>query len=163
MVCFAMFWLNPGWKNFEKISEHQRLTFELTFKRDMSGHLMHFYLPSIILCASSLMSLFIPSDLLPARMSLAATTCLSMITLVVGAKYVNSSYVFQKTNFVDFVEIPGQLHHTSNRLVIGFYFATSLYSIVFWNTVLYYPWLKEAPQPKLDNRFRSLWLWMWIC
>ena len=67
-------------------SDHQGLTFELRFKRDMSGHLMHFYLPSMILCASSMMSLFIPLDLLPARMSLAATTCLSMITLVVGAK-----------------------------------------------------------------------------
>ena len=89
MFCYVL--VESRMKNFEKFSEHQRLTFELTFKRDMSGHLMHFYLPSIILCASSLMSLFIPSDLLPARMSLAATTCLSMITLVVGAKYANSS------------------------------------------------------------------------
>ena len=43
-------------------SDHQGLTFELRFKRDMSGHLMHFYLPSMILCASSMMSLFIPLD-----------------------------------------------------------------------------------------------------
>ena len=64
----------------------QGINFNLTFKRDSWDHLMHFYLPSLILCTASMMSLFIPMDLLPARMSLAATTCLSMITLVIGAK-----------------------------------------------------------------------------
>ena len=66
----------------------QSLTFSLKFHRNISSILMHFYLPSIILCIASMSSLFIHHDLLPARMSLRVTSCLSLITLIMGAKYV---------------------------------------------------------------------------
>jgi len=55
-------------------------------ERNRSGILMHFYLPSLILCLASTLSLFIHQDLWPARMSLCVTSCLSLITLIMGAK-----------------------------------------------------------------------------
>ena len=88
--------LNPGWtvqtsnitikemKGNGIFSQHW--TFNLRLKRDVTSILMHFYLPSIILCFASMMSLFIHHDLLPARMCLSVTTCLSLITLIIGAK-----------------------------------------------------------------------------
>ena len=94
--------VHPGWKIeasnfvqsqrilvlFEDEFYEQSLTFSLKFHRNISSILMHFYLPSIILCIASMSSLFIHHDLLPARMSLSVTSCLSLITLIIGAKYV---------------------------------------------------------------------------
>ena len=65
---------------------YQAITFKLTFKREWTSHLIHFFAPSIILSISSMMSLYIHYDMLPARMSLSVTTCLAMITLIMGAK-----------------------------------------------------------------------------
>ena len=81
----------PGWS--VKMSEEtlltgkeQGITMTLSFKREWTYHMMHFYLPSLILCIASMLSLFIHYDLFPARMGLSVTTCLSMITLIMGAK-----------------------------------------------------------------------------
>ena len=84
--------INPGWtiqvSNFTEtlVYNSRALTFYFMLERNRSGILMHFYLPSLILCLSSTMSLFIHHDLWPARMSLSVTSCLSLITLIIGAK-----------------------------------------------------------------------------
>ena len=74
------------YQNHQKLGTIQGISFNLTFRRDSWDHIMHFYLPTIILNTASVMSLYIPYDLWPARMSLCVTTCLSMITLIIGAK-----------------------------------------------------------------------------
>ena len=68
------------------IEGNQDITFSLEFRREWESHIVHFFLPSSILCVSSMASLYINHDMLPARMSLSVTTCLAMVTLVVGAK-----------------------------------------------------------------------------
>lgn len=63
-------------------------TFQMTFRftRIYSNHLLHTYIPSFMLCTLSACSVFIPSDLIPGRMSLCITTFLSIISLFNGAK-----------------------------------------------------------------------------
>ena len=84
--------MNPGWTiqvstfSETKVYNHRALTFYFILERKMAGILMHFYLPSLILCLASTLSLFIHHDLLPARMSLSVTSCLSLVTLIMGAK-----------------------------------------------------------------------------
>ena len=85
--------LNPGWNieasniSIKPMKGHFKAwSFTLKMKRNVTSILMHFYLPSIILCFASMMSLFIHHDLLPARMCLSVTSCLSLITLIMGAK-----------------------------------------------------------------------------
>ena len=84
--------VNPGWtvqvSNFTQtqVYNHRAVTFYFMLERKRAGILMHFYLPSLILCLASTLSLFIHHDLLPARMSLSVTSCLSLITLIIGAK-----------------------------------------------------------------------------
>ena len=62
------------------------LPLDLTFRRKISVHILHLYVPSTMLCIASMASLFIPHDFIPGRMGLSVTSCLSMITLFVGAK-----------------------------------------------------------------------------
>ena len=64
----------------------QILPLDLTFQRKIPIHILHLYLPSIMLCIASIASLFIPPDFIPGRMGLSVTSCLSMITLFVAAK-----------------------------------------------------------------------------
>ena len=65
----------------------QFLPLDLIFQRKISVHILHLYVPSLMLCIASMASLFIPPDLVPGRMGLSVTSCLSMITLFVAAKY----------------------------------------------------------------------------
>ena len=89
--------LNPGWTvaasniSIKQTNDtdgwfYYTWSFNLKFKRNIESIIMHFYLPSFILCFVSMASLFIHQDLLPARMCLCVTTCLSLITLIIGAK-----------------------------------------------------------------------------
>lgn len=64
----------------------RKLSSFIKFKRNLYGIFMHFYLTSLILCIASTLSLFIHQDLWPARMCLSVTSCLTLITLVMGAK-----------------------------------------------------------------------------
>lgn len=64
----------------------QRMTRTFELSRKMSGYFFHIFLPSFMLCIASTISLFIPYKLFAPRMTLSATSCLSMITLFNGAK-----------------------------------------------------------------------------
>ena len=84
--------LSPDWyitlkvSNITSYNEKQLLPLNITFERKLSGHILHVYLPSVMLSIASVTSLFIPAENIPGRMSLSVTSCLSMITLFVGAK-----------------------------------------------------------------------------
>ena len=79
--------LRPGRCDPVKSEGKQCFSVDLIFARKMSNHILHEYVPSLMLAFASTASLYIPADLLPARMSLSVTSCLSMITLFVNAKY----------------------------------------------------------------------------
>ena len=53
---------------------HQFLPLDLIFQRKISVHILHLYVPSLMLCIASMASLFIPPDLVPGRMGLSAGT-----------------------------------------------------------------------------------------
>ena len=59
---------------------------EIVLTRKTGNHLLHVFLPTFMLAAASIMSLFIPPENMAPRMSLSTSTCLSMIVLCVGAK-----------------------------------------------------------------------------
>ena len=84
---------NPDWyisleiRNvFKNDKDKQILPLNLIFQRKISIHILHLFVPSIILCIASMASLFIPQDYVPGRMALSVTSCLSMITLFIAAK-----------------------------------------------------------------------------
>lgn len=82
---------NPDWYIFLEIGkvineDKQILPLDLIFQRKISVHILHLYVPSIMLCIASMASLFIPQDYVPGRMGLSVTSCLSMITLFLAAK-----------------------------------------------------------------------------
>ena len=62
------------------------IAIEFSFKRVFSIHLMHTFFPSIMIALSSVLSVFVPSDLVPGRMGLCITAFLSMISLFNGAR-----------------------------------------------------------------------------
>ena len=64
----------------------QRMTRTFELSRKISGYIFHIFVPSFMLCIASTISLFIPYKLFAPRMTLSATSCLSMITLFNGAK-----------------------------------------------------------------------------
>ena len=83
--------LNPDW-NVELFSQKcemedkQCFSVKFVLTRKTSNHILHTFVPSIMLSIASGTSLFIPDQHMPARMCLSVTTCLSMITLFVGAE-----------------------------------------------------------------------------
>ena len=66
--------------------EKQCFPLEIVLTRKTGNHLLHVFLPTFMLAAASIMSLFIPPENMAPRMSLSTSTCLSMIVLCVGAK-----------------------------------------------------------------------------
>ncbi len=60
---------------------------ELQFSRVFTIHLMQTFFPSIMIALSSVVSVFVPSDLVPGRMGLCITAFLSMISLFNGSRY----------------------------------------------------------------------------
>ena len=84
--------LSPDWYITLKVGQvtkegkKQLLPLNITFERILSGHILHVYVPSLMLAVASVTSLFIPPENVPGRMSLSVTSCLSMVTLFVGAK-----------------------------------------------------------------------------
>ena len=62
------------------------VAFALVFKRVNSNIILHTYLPSILLSIASLLSVFVPSDLVPGRMGLCITAFLSTVSLFNGAR-----------------------------------------------------------------------------
>ncbi len=56
------------------------------FRRIYTIHLMHTFFPSVMIALSSVLSVFVPSDLVPGRMGLCITAFLSMISLFNGAR-----------------------------------------------------------------------------
>lgn len=70
----------------EKGYERDSLRFSISFNRIYTNHILHTYIPSVMLCLGSCLSVFVPSDLVPGRMGLCVTTFLSIISLFNGAR-----------------------------------------------------------------------------
>ena len=69
-----------------QIPEKQCFPIQIVLQRKTADHLLHTFVPSVMLSIASGTSLYIPQDYMPARMGLSVTTCLSMITLFVSAQ-----------------------------------------------------------------------------
>ena len=75
------------WTRSEKNgNEIGGVSFVLKFHRLYSSIMLHTYLPSILLCICSVLSVYVPSDLVPGRMGLCITAFLSIISLFNGAR-----------------------------------------------------------------------------
>ena len=56
------------------------------FRRRLTNHFLQTFIPSMMLSIASASSVFIPSDVVPGRMSLCITSFLSLISLFNGAR-----------------------------------------------------------------------------
>ena len=65
----------------------------LVLKRKIVNHIFQAYMPSLFLIISSVTSLFIPKEHMPARMSLSVTTALAMITLLSSNSWPKTAYL----------------------------------------------------------------------
>ena len=100
--------------------------FSVILERVYSNHILHTYIPSLMLCIASTCSLFIPSDLIPGRMGLCITTFLSIISLFNGAKYIRLfseiwMYSIRNSYISDLL---GRIHLTWKRQICGHSFVT---------------------------------------
>ena len=57
------------------------LQFEIKFKRLVAVYIWQIYMPSLLLCIASTSSVFIPSQIVPGRMSLTVTSFLALVAL----------------------------------------------------------------------------------
>ena len=75
----------------------ERKMVEMTFRlqRKVSSHIFQTFVPSFMLCISSMFSVFIPSEVVPGRMGLCVTSFLSLISLFNGARvdWPKTSYI----------------------------------------------------------------------
>ena len=72
------------------------LKFEIKFKRLVAVYIWQIYMPSLLLCIASTSSVFIPSQIVPGRMSLTVTSFLALVALFGNKRYVIS--MFQRNN-----------------------------------------------------------------
>ena len=70
----------------ESLQEGEFYAVSIQFKRKIQSHVLHLYIPSLLLCIASAFSLFIPRRQMAARGGLSSTTSLTLITLFVGQK-----------------------------------------------------------------------------
>ena len=89
-----------GTKRFENSEwtvyiEYNAQGTDFLLRRKISGMILHLYFPSLFITLGSMMSLYIPCDLHPARMALSVTTCLSMVTFFKGSQesWPKTSYI----------------------------------------------------------------------
>ena len=57
------------------------LQFEIQFKRLVAVYMWQIYMPSLLLCIASTSSVYIPSQIVPGRMSLTVTSFLALVAL----------------------------------------------------------------------------------
>ena len=57
------------------------LQFEIKFKRLVAVYMWQIYMPSLLLCIASTSSVYIPSQIVPGRMSLTVTSFLALVAL----------------------------------------------------------------------------------
>jgi hypothetical protein len=66
------------------------LIFRIKFKRLVSVFMWQIYMPSLLLCIASTLSVYIPSQIVPGRMSLSVTSFLALVALFGNARFVIS-------------------------------------------------------------------------
>ncbi len=78
---------NYSYKNEYEGEVNDGIQLDFHFTRVYTIHLMHTFVPSIMIALSAVLSVYVPSDLVPGRMGLCITAFLSMISLFNGARY----------------------------------------------------------------------------
>lgn len=79
----------PKLRNFTKITKGKEFIYferSLTFIRETSFETMQTFIPSLMLTLANAISVYIPPQLMPARMALIVTTFLSLINLFKGSR-----------------------------------------------------------------------------
>ena len=66
------------------------LLFKIKFRRLVSVFIWQIYMPSLLLCIASTLSVYIPSQIVPGRMSLSVTSFLALVALFGNARFVTS-------------------------------------------------------------------------
>ena len=66
------------------------LLFKIKFRRLVSVFMWQIYMPSLLLCIASTLSVYIPSQIVPGRMSLSVTSFLALVALFGNARFVIS-------------------------------------------------------------------------
>ena len=66
------------------------LLFKIKFRRLVSVFIWQIYMPSLLLCIASTLSVYIPSQIVPGRMSLSVTSFLALVALFGNARFVIS-------------------------------------------------------------------------
>ena len=74
------------WEVFEVEFNGSFMNNTYLFRRRLTNHLLQTFIPSMMLSIASASSVFIPSDVVPGRMSLCITSFLSLISLFNGAR-----------------------------------------------------------------------------
>ena len=64
------------------------LLFKIKFSRLISVFMWQIYMPSFLLCIASTLSVYIPSQIVPGRMSLSVTSFLALVALFGNARFV---------------------------------------------------------------------------
>ena len=64
------------------------MIFRIKFKRLVSVFIWQIYMPSLLLCVASTLSVYIPSQIVPGRMSLSVTSFLALVALFGNARFV---------------------------------------------------------------------------
>ena len=64
------------------------LIFRIKFTRLVSVFMWQIYMPSLLLCIASTLSVYIPSQIVPGRMSLSVTSFLALVALFGNARFV---------------------------------------------------------------------------
>ncbi len=77
---------NFEFDNVYNLQLTEGISAKFRFTRLYTIHLLHTFFPSIMISVSSIVSVFVPSDLVPGRMGLVITAFLSMISLFNGAR-----------------------------------------------------------------------------
>ena len=129
-----------GTKKFENAEWTIKIEYNINgtvfhFNRKISGMILHLYFPSLFITLGSMMSLYLPSDLYPARMSLAVTTCLSMITFFKG-----SQGTWPKTSYIKAIGI----------------WASFCYAIVFFSLIEYCFVLALSKENQFSRKFSKV-------
>ena len=71
----------------EKVVLVTTQSFEIILRRNMANHWLQTFMPSLMICIISTMSVFVPSSQVPGRLGKCITSFLALISLFNGARY----------------------------------------------------------------------------
>lgn len=126
--------------------EFSGLQFEFHFNRILLLYFWQIYIPSILLCVAANGALFIPSDLIPGRMTLSVTSFLSLVALFNGAR--SGQNHWPQASYVNAMDVWQMLCY----LIV--FFILVEYCFVLYLTKI--PDWKNKIEPKINRNLESV-------